>query len=155
MIRVKQKNNIYKLYETYEEYLLSPDWQKKREYTIKREKGLCQGCGGKAQAVHHLTYENIGNELYHELIAICNKCHRQIHAKKKNIKKYRGIRKLISLIEYVESIEILKALMATKNNKTRAAEILGISRFTLIRRIKKHSRLKHLSSNKKINDVGN
>ena len=48
------------------------------------------------------------------------------------------VRDLGELVEEVERLEILKALEHTKNNKTRAAEALGISRFTLQRKLDKY-----------------
>jgi Nif-specific regulatory protein len=48
------------------------------------------------------------------------------------------IRNLNARVEEVESLEILKALEHFRNNKTRAAEALGISRFTLQRKLEKY-----------------
>lgn len=48
------------------------------------------------------------------------------------------IRNLNTLVEEVERLEILKALEQHKHNKTRAAEALGISRFTLQRKLEKY-----------------
>jgi transcriptional regulator with GAF, ATPase, and Fis domain len=48
------------------------------------------------------------------------------------------IRNLNALVEEVERLEILKALEHCRNNKTRAAEMLGISRFTLQRKLEKY-----------------
>ncbi len=48
------------------------------------------------------------------------------------------VRHLNRLVEEVERLEILKALDHYENNKTRAAEALGISRFTLQRKLEKY-----------------
>ena len=48
------------------------------------------------------------------------------------------VRNLIDLVEQVERREIEKALHVAKNNKTRAADLLGISRFTLQRKLEKY-----------------
>jgi transcriptional regulator with GAF, ATPase, and Fis domain len=49
-----------------------------------------------------------------------------------------GIRSLDALVEDVERQEILRALQASEGNKTRAASMLGISRFTLQRKLDKY-----------------
>jgi transcriptional regulator with GAF, ATPase, and Fis domain len=48
------------------------------------------------------------------------------------------VQNLIELVEQVERREIEKALRVSKNNKTRAADLLGISRFTLQRKLDKY-----------------
>ncbi|MEM8884983.1 MAG: sigma 54-interacting transcriptional regulator [Planctomycetota bacterium] len=48
------------------------------------------------------------------------------------------VRNLERLVESVEVEEIRKALMITKGNKTKAADALGISRFTLQRKMEKY-----------------
>ncbi len=48
------------------------------------------------------------------------------------------VRNLLELVEQVERHEIEKALRVSKNNKTRAADQLGISRFTLQRKLDKY-----------------
>ena len=50
-----------------------------------------------------------------------------------------GIESLSDLVERVETSEILRALRASDGNKTRAAQMLGISRFTLQRKLDKYS----------------
>ncbi|MDJ0974908.1 MAG: sigma 54-interacting transcriptional regulator [Planctomycetota bacterium] len=48
------------------------------------------------------------------------------------------VRNLLELVEQVERHEIAKALGSAKGNKTRAADLLGISRFTLQRKLDKY-----------------
>jgi len=48
---------------------------------MARDNHMCQYCGGEATEVHHLTYENIGNEPLEDLIAICRLCHKDQHLK--------------------------------------------------------------------------
>jgi hypothetical protein len=61
-------------------YLTSTDWKNKRDQVLKRDKNICQKCLIKtADDVHHLTYENLGNENLIDLISICNSCHKEIH----------------------------------------------------------------------------
>ncbi len=49
------------------------------------------------------------------------------------------VRNLIELVENVERHEIAKALKTADGNKTRAADLLGISRFTLQRKLDKYA----------------
>jgi transcriptional regulator with GAF, ATPase, and Fis domain len=49
-----------------------------------------------------------------------------------------GVRNLDALVEQVERDEIARALRAAAGNKTRAASLLGISRFTLQRKLEKY-----------------
>ena len=48
------------------------------------------------------------------------------------------VRNLEQLVEQVEVEEIRKSLMITEGNKTKAADALGISRFTLQRKMEKY-----------------
>jgi transcriptional regulator with GAF, ATPase, and Fis domain len=50
-----------------------------------------------------------------------------------------GVRNLDALVEQVEREEIARALRASAGNKTRASALLGISRFTLQRKLDKYS----------------
>jgi len=64
----------------YNEYLRSPQWQHIRSKVIRREKGLCQGCGNAGgMEVHHLTYRRIGRELLCDLVLLCHGCHEVAH----------------------------------------------------------------------------
>ena len=45
---------------------------------------------------------------------------------------------LVELVERVERHEITKALAQADGNKTRASDLLGISRFTLQRKLEKY-----------------
>jgi orotate phosphoribosyltransferase len=63
----------------YKNYLLCPEWEKKRKFIIQRDKN-CQGClDAPIHEVHHLTYKNVGNELMFELVGLCRECHSRCH----------------------------------------------------------------------------
>ena len=68
----------------YTAYLQSKEWKAKRAYILRRDKGECQVCGGKAEQVHHLTYVRVRppnfSELMSDLIAVCVPCHEEIHS---------------------------------------------------------------------------
>ncbi len=65
----------------YRDYLLTPDWQKKRLYALKRAGGRCQVCNhlNKRLDVHHRTYERLGDEHYTDLLVLCHSCHGTFH----------------------------------------------------------------------------
>ena len=48
------------------------------------------------------------------------------------------VQNLVELVERVEKTEIVKALRLAEGNKTRASDTLGISRFTLQRKLEKY-----------------
>jgi DNA-binding NtrC family response regulator len=49
------------------------------------------------------------------------------------------VQNLLDLVEQVERREIQKAIAVAQGNKTRAADLLGISRFTLQRNLEKYA----------------
>ncbi|WFE77300.1 HNH endonuclease [Roseinatronobacter sp. S2] len=64
----------------YEAYRRTPLWQAKRARVLKRANGLCEGClEAAAVVVHHLTYANMGDELFFQLVALCRDCHTKAH----------------------------------------------------------------------------
>lgn len=62
---------------SYAEYLASPLWQAARAKAMRRAKGQCCCCGGRASQVHHSRYHK--NDLLGKttkyLHAICGTCH--------------------------------------------------------------------------------
>lgn len=80
----------------YIDYLQSPEWRRKRDFVLRRDKYMCQGCFSRvgrydwclspvlqtrAELVHHLTYEHIGEEFCFELTSLCRDCHERYHQK--------------------------------------------------------------------------
>lgn len=63
----------------YREHLNSPFWQNIRSQVVTRYNGRCCRCGDVGTDVHHLTYENVGNENLEDLILLCRKCHQSEH----------------------------------------------------------------------------
>lgn len=66
--------------EEYQRYLRSPRWRARWNAVMKRDNGKCRFCGKKATQVHHLTYARIFNEAMYDLVAICDGCHKLVHA---------------------------------------------------------------------------
>src|SRR6516165_10850200 len=48
---------------------------------VKRANHLCQNCGQRATQVHHLTYVGVFNESPSDLVALCDRCHADLHHK--------------------------------------------------------------------------
>jgi hypothetical protein len=80
----------------YNDYLKTPHWQRVREAMLligvaKCRELSCSYCdeswygeGGESELdVHHLTYKNLGNERYQDLVLLCRKHHEQWHQSKK------------------------------------------------------------------------
>lgn len=64
----------------YHEYLDSREWAVKRRKVLERDKWLCQGClSSRATQVHHLTYAHVFDELFYELVSLCDDCHDKAH----------------------------------------------------------------------------
>jgi len=68
-------------FENYKEYLKSSLWYERRDLMLSLYP-FCYVCKGKAEQVHHKSYDNIGNEGKRDLISLCRKCHKKIHGVK-------------------------------------------------------------------------
>ena len=68
----------------YWEYLnSSPEWQLKRRKVFARAKNICEGCAEQpATEVHHISYDNIFDELLYQLVALCEDCHKKAHGER-------------------------------------------------------------------------
>jgi 5-methylcytosine-specific restriction endonuclease McrA len=65
----------------YGKYLPSKEWKEKRRLVMLRSQGICEGCRRQpASEVHHLTYQNVGDEFLFQLAALCHQCHDRLHA---------------------------------------------------------------------------
>lgn len=64
----------------YDEYLNSPEWRKKADLVLKRDRHICQSClENRATQVHHLSYFHIFEEPLFESVAVCPNCHERLH----------------------------------------------------------------------------
>lgn len=62
-------------WKSYSRYLRSARWQCRRKAILWRDRRRCRVCGGHGTEAHHLTYENVGDELQEDLITLCGPCH--------------------------------------------------------------------------------
>lgn len=83
---IKQKKNFHKRlsilgFDTYSDYLKSKHWkQKKEEYELNTLlPNFCLVCKSKKYDIHHTSYARIGDESVYELIALCQKHHKEVH----------------------------------------------------------------------------
>ncbi len=66
----------------YQTYLASREWSLIREQVRERSRNECERCwDAPQQAVHHMTYENVGRESLDQLLAVCNPCHAWLSGK--------------------------------------------------------------------------
>ncbi len=67
-------------YVKYLNHLQSPYWKNIRQQVLLRDNNTCQKClKAPAQEVHHLTYNNLGNENLSDLLSLCRICHFSLH----------------------------------------------------------------------------
>jgi hypothetical protein len=65
----------------YQNYLASPEWDIVRRKVIARARGLCEGCAGPGEEVHHVSYDHVGEEFMFELLYLCRDCHERWHGR--------------------------------------------------------------------------
>jgi hypothetical protein len=65
----------------YHRHLASREWALLKIQVRERSGGLCERCGAKQQATHHLTYERLGHERLEDLLGVCNPCHEYLSGK--------------------------------------------------------------------------
>lgn len=64
----------------YREYLLTPEWNGRRERALRVAHYCCQTCSsGGIMHVHHRTYVRRGEERVTDLIVLCADCHKLFH----------------------------------------------------------------------------
>ncbi|MES2434226.1 MAG: hypothetical protein V4586_10415 [Pseudomonadota bacterium] len=77
---LQRAKDVKQYRQDYEGYRRTETWQRKRALVMKRAGGVCEGCLlCAAEIVHHRTYQNLGDELLFELVALCHQCHDKAH----------------------------------------------------------------------------
>lgn len=91
-------------FKSYNEYLLSDEWQKLREEALNKYHNRCVICGDKEKLqVHHLNYKNIENP---SLVVLCTDCHKFFHEVIQE-KCFKALRKLdLELAEKYVPLEL-------------------------------------------------
>ena len=67
----------------YNRYLKSDAWMVKRACVLNLRDHRCDLCNEKATEVHHKTYDNVGQEPFSDLTALCKSCHTRYEEDKK------------------------------------------------------------------------
>ena len=67
----------------YNRYLKSDAWMAKRACVLNLRDHRCDLCNEKATEVHHKTYDNVGQEPFNDLTALCKSCHTRYEEDKK------------------------------------------------------------------------
>ena len=67
--------------ETYQSYLDSSTWFRKRMRRLAIDRRVCGDCGGAASEVHHRHYLTLGHESVEDLVSVCRECHAARHGK--------------------------------------------------------------------------
>ena len=71
----------------YREYMMSPEWEQRRNYIYELRGGVCEQCssplwdGSTTWQLHHKTYDRVGDEDDDDLSLVCKPCHEQIHGR--------------------------------------------------------------------------
>jgi hypothetical protein len=74
-------------WELYNRYLKSEDWKEKRDKRLFIDNHQCyfhniKNCSTTNLHVHHIHYDNVGNENLEDLVTVCQICHSEIHGRK-------------------------------------------------------------------------
>lgn len=65
----------------YKKYLLSIEWQNKREEILNINWYKCQRCSSTNNLhIHHWTYKRLYKENISDLFCLCSKCHTKLHS---------------------------------------------------------------------------
>ena len=65
---------------SYRRYLMSEDWRERRKELLEEANYECEECGEKATVIHHLKYDNLGEEeLGEDVMVLCKECHEDKH----------------------------------------------------------------------------
>jgi len=79
----RPENDQIKRQKQYQTYMSSDAWRQKRLLVLERDLHKCQarmkGCTIKADHVHHVSYQFLGDEPLWDLQSVCVNCHRRIH----------------------------------------------------------------------------
>ena len=66
--------------ESYSDYLKSDKWINFRSRVFAKRGFKCESCSSKKNMqLHHLTYENVGNEHDEDVMILCQQCHEKAH----------------------------------------------------------------------------
>ncbi len=83
-IEVASHDNLVTARLSYQEYIRSGAWYRKRYGALQRAENRCQVCNSPEQLqVHHRSYQNLGSEKPSDLVVLCECCHKLFHEHRK------------------------------------------------------------------------
>jgi len=103
-------------YESYKEYLVSPEWQRLKTLKLKQADNRCQLCNSPDKLnIHHRTYKRIYEEDLNDLTVLCSYCHYRFHEK---------LSKIVfdEINEYTSLIKDLKQMISMSKNEDKIKE---------------------------------
>lgn len=114
----------------YSDYMKSPEWsERKKKYFLNHER-KCRACYSKSYIeVHHKTYARLGQERDQDLVALCRRCHRSLHAEQKrtgeNLWKNTEsfIKKKRLRIKKSQTVKTQPSYRRSKNDKNKTSNI--------------------------------
>lgn len=107
--------------ESYQTYLESDEWKKRRELALEAAGRHCQVCNGSDRLeVHHRTYARVRAELPEDLIVLCRECHGTFHGQQAKVANEWG--------ESNEWDEVFEHLHAVRFNATREERVSQLQR---------------------------
>ena len=62
-------------------YYGSPEWAAVRQIVLAVCGGWCNRCEAQADAIHHRSYDSLGDEVWTDIEPLCNACHAAHHEK--------------------------------------------------------------------------
>lgn len=69
-------------FRNYEAYLRSEHWRQLRSAVFKQNKTcFCCGIESRNPELHHVRYDNIGNEKPEDVVVVCKYCHDKLHGR--------------------------------------------------------------------------
>lgn len=88
--------------ESYQSYLKSSHWNRRRKQFWKTHKPVCYCCNEAGYIIHHCSYGRLFKEKNKDLVAVCEGCHSDIHTlvlnKKAKLKEaHTVLKKLINM----------------------------------------------------------
>lgn len=107
-----EKPNGYDDESEYQAYLKTEHWQRLRSQRLKIDGFRCQNCGRthpigvRSLNVHHIRYNAYQEDVYNDLVTLCDQCHKTIHSYRKRIENPNPyVEKIVNFYRFLEKYE--------------------------------------------------
>lgn len=142
---------------SYKDYLKTKHWINKKIQFLKNHKNECSMCGRKncKLDLHHMTYENVGNEKLDDLVVLCNECHTKVH---KNLDKFKDTTILKHLKEIKKKSRKVEGKITTcqkciHSNRKKGCDLGYDHSFTVAKKCKRYCENDYRISRKDLNKI--